>query len=272
MKTVLISGGNSGIGREAARELVIRGHRVVLLGRDRRKGEEAIASFGEAGSRASFLAVDLSTHDGVRAAAQRILEEHDRFDALLHSTGVFTSEEIRTPDGLHLFFAVNYLSRYHLTQLLLPALRRAEHPRIVMLTAKVPPTTEADLQKFPLFEPFDFKHDREPIQLANHHYAAHLVRTEPGFRAGVVNAGAAKTDILRLSPWHIRAVARVAGPLFFDSVGRSAHNAVEACLRDDWSAPTYWGKPGNFESQTPIALHESTTRDIMSASRGLAGA
>lgn len=42
MHTILVSGGNSGIGLRAAREFLARGHRVVLLGRDRRKGEDAI--------------------------------------------------------------------------------------------------------------------------------------------------------------------------------------------------------------------------------------
>ena len=72
MKNILVSGGNSGIGLEAARELLAEGHRVVILGRNPRKGEESIRSFGEAADRASFLTVELSTHDGVREAAQRL--------------------------------------------------------------------------------------------------------------------------------------------------------------------------------------------------------
>ncbi|MFC4497918.1 MULTISPECIES: SDR family NAD(P)-dependent oxidoreductase [Streptomyces] len=272
MHTILVSGGNSGIGLRAAREFLARGHRVVLLGRDRRKGEDAIASFGDTADRASFLSVDLSTHDGVRDAARHVLAEHDRFDALLHSTGLLTFKELRTADGLHPFFSVNYLSRYHLTQLLLPALRRAERARVVMMTASIPPSTQADYQRFPTFAPFSFRHDREAIQLANHHYAAHLARTEPAILAGVVNAGAAKTDILRMSPWYMRAAAKVTGPLFFDSVDTSAHNVVEAGLGTDWPAATYWPKPGNFERRTPITLDESTTHRVMGISRDITGA
>lgn len=272
MDTILVSGGNSGIGLQAAHEFVARGHRVVLLGRDRRKGEQALASFGDAADRAAFFAVDLSTHAGVRDAASRILAEHDHLDGILHSTGVLTFKEMRTADGLHPFFAVNYLSRYHLTPLLLPTLRRTERARVVMMTASIPPTTQADFQQFPRFEPFDFRRMREPIQLANHHYAAHLARTEPGIRAGVVNAGAAKTDILRSSPWYMRAMATVAGPVFFDSVDKSAHNVVEASLREDWPTATYWGKPGHFEQHTPIVLDEPTTYHLMDASRNLTGA
>ncbi|AXG81241.1 SDR family NAD(P)-dependent oxidoreductase [Streptomyces paludis] len=272
MKTILIAGGNSGIGLQAARDLLADGNRLVLMGRDPRKGQAALASFGTSRERAAFLAADLSTHDGVRGAAQRVLDQYDRIDALVHSTGVFTAQESRTADGLHPFFAVNYLSRYHLTQLLLPALRRAGRPVVVMMTAAVPPADDADFARFPEFAPFDFGHDRKPIQLANHHYAAHLTRTESGLAAGVVNAGAVRTDILRIAPWYMRAGARVLGPVLFDSAETSAHNVVEATRRDDWQSPHYWGKPGRFEQRTPIALNPTTTQRLMDTSHTLTGA
>ncbi|MET8536952.1 SDR family NAD(P)-dependent oxidoreductase [Streptomyces sp. NPDC005065] len=272
MKTILIAGGNSGIGLQAARDLLADGHQLILLGRDPRKGEAALASLGTATDRASFLAADLSTHGGVRDAAQRVLDQHDRIDALVHTTGVFTSQESRTTDGLHPFFAVNYLSRYHLTQLLLPVLRQAGRPVVVMMTAAVPPTDDADFARFPEFAPFDFGRDRKPIQLANHHYAAHLARAEPGLATAVVNAGAAKTDILRIAPWYMRAGAKILGPVLFDSVETSAHNVVEATRRNDWLTPLYWGKPGRFEQHTPITLDTTTTQQLMDTSHTLTGA
>lgn len=119
MKTILIAGGKSGIGLQAARDLLADGHRLVLLGRDPRKGEAA------------------------------------------------------------------------LTQLLLPALHRAERPVVLMMTAAVPPVDDADFARFPQFTDFSFGRDRKPVQLANHHYAAYLTHTTPGLAAGVVNAGAA---------------------------------------------------------------------------------
>lgn len=272
MKSILISGGNSGIGLQAARQFLARGHRVVILGRDGRKGEEALASLGEARERAAFFPVDLSTHAGVREAAKRVLAANVGFDVLLHTAGVFTLKDIRTADGLHLFFAVNYLSRYHLTQLLLPTLRRAERGCVVMMTSKVPVSTALELRLFPRFEPFNMRRMSKPMQIANHHYAAHLARSEPGLRAGVVNAGGADTDIMRMMPWYMRVTAPLLIPLFFNSVEESAHNAVEACLRDDWSSPAYWDKPGDFERTTPIVLEEATTRHIIDGSRELTGA
>ncbi|MEV6591304.1 SDR family NAD(P)-dependent oxidoreductase [Streptomyces acidicola] len=272
MKTILIAGGNSGIGLQAARDLLADGDRLVLLGRDPRKGEAALTLLDAPADRASFLTTDLSTHDGVRDAARRILDKHDHLDALVHTTGVLTNQDSRTVDGLHPFFAVNYLSRYHLTQLLLPALRRAERPVVLMMTAAVPPIDDADFARFPQFTDFNFGRDRKPVQLTNHHYAAHLTRTAPGLAAGVVNAGAAKTDIMRAAPWYMRVGAKVLGPVVFDSVETSAHNVVEAVRRDDWQGPLYWGKPGKFEQRTPINLSTTSTQHLMDISRTLTGA
>ena len=76
---------------------------------------------------------------------------------------------------------------------------------------------------------------RKPIQIATHHYAAHLTATEPGLLAGVVNAGAAHTDILRLQPRWMRATAAILGPLIFHSIDKAAHNAINATSRQDWA-------------------------------------
>jgi NAD(P)-dependent dehydrogenase (short-subunit alcohol dehydrogenase family) len=120
-----------------------------FLGRDAEKGERALSELENNPGRAEFLASDLSTHAGVEATAETILATHGEFDALLHSSGVLIFEDVRTADGLHPFFAVNFLSRYHLTQLLLPLLHRSESPRVIMLTSSLPLDTQSTLTNSP---------------------------------------------------------------------------------------------------------------------------
>jgi len=108
-------------------------------------------------------------------------------------------------------------------------------------------------------------------QVANHHYAAYLGRAEPGLLAGVVNADLAQTGIYRHSPWYARGLVALAGPLFFNSVEESAHNAVHACLRDDWPTATFWEKPGAFERRSSIMFDETATPRIIDASRKITG-
>ena len=108
-KTIVMPGGSSGIGLEAARQLLLQGQHVVLVGRDRDKGEPAAASLVGPG-KAEFWACDLSTHEGVRTAGRELGEAFPQIDDLLHTTGVLIMSEARTSDDLHPLFAVNYLS------------------------------------------------------------------------------------------------------------------------------------------------------------------
>ncbi|MDR7165737.1 NAD(P)-dependent dehydrogenase (short-subunit alcohol dehydrogenase family) [Pseudarthrobacter oxydans] len=271
-KSILIAGGNSGIGLHVARTLASRGHHLTLLGRDAEKGNRALGSFpsGQRGQ-VRFVKADLSTHVGVREAAATLGELSDRWDAVVHTTGVLMTRDERTADGLHPMFAVSYLSRYHLTELLLPALRKSDDPRVVMMTAKVPVDTVIDYSDFPQYEPFNFAKMRLPIQVANHHYAAHLARTESGFSTAVINAGAAKTDIMRESPWYMRAGTAVLGPLVLNSIEKSAYNVVEAVDGAAWKTAAYWNRPGNFDQRTPIDLEATITDETVRRSADIVG-
>ncbi|MFD7936583.1 hypothetical protein ACFV4T_18970 [Streptomyces sp. NPDC059755] len=114
-----------------------------------------------------------------------------------------------------------------------------------------------------MIAPFAFGHDREPVQLPNHHYAAHLPRTEPGLAAGVINAGAVKTDILRAAPCHMRAGAKVLGPVIFDPVRTSAHGVVEATRRDAHRHPCTEASPDASNNAPPISLNTTITQHVM---------
>lgn len=271
MRTIVLVGGNSGIGRHVAVQLAELGERLVLVGRDAAKGEQVVATLGGGGGQATFIAADLSTHDGVRSAAEALLTANDRIDALVHTSGVLIMNEARTADGLHPFFAVNTLSRYHLTQRLLPALRRGKEPRVIMMTSKVSPDTRVDLGLLPRFEPFVFRKLTEQIQVGNHHYAAHLARAEPWLRAGVVNAGVARTGIWRETPAWIRLATTLLGPLLFDPIERSAHNVLRTLTDDGWSTGTYWARPGRFDDRTAIAPAREVTEGLLAAYRSLTG-
>ncbi|MFJ8509767.1 hypothetical protein [Streptomyces avermitilis] len=83
-----------------------------------------------------------------------------------------------------------------------------------MMTAHIPPTTKTSFERFPDFRPYDFLQARKPIQLANHYYAAHLTSIEPKIRAGVINAGVVKIDLLRMQPRLMKVTATVVATLF----------------------------------------------------------
>jgi NAD(P)-dependent dehydrogenase (short-subunit alcohol dehydrogenase family) len=268
-KTFVVSGGNSGIGLEAARQLAAQGHHVVLLGRDPEKGRAAVARVVTAGGTAEFIAADLSVHAGTRACAEGLLARFPRIDGLILGAGVLTVKDVRTADGLHPVFAVNYLHRYHLTQRLLPALKAAGNASVVLLVAGVPLSSRVDFAVFPRYQPFPGMRALASIQIANFHYVQHLETAEPTLRAAVTNVGLVQTEIMREMPAPLRLAFRLSGPLFTVPVETAARNAVYLSTSGGWSSGRYWARPGDSRTSVPLALDAAVTAKVVAASREL---
>lgn len=129
---VAITGGTSGIGRAAAKELAARGARLSLFCRNRAKGEELVGEIlGAGGLEPRLVLVDMASLDSVRAAAAEFLAAEPSLDVLLNNAGVINKTRRESVDGFEEMLAVNHFAHFLLTGLLLPALERGERPRIV---------------------------------------------------------------------------------------------------------------------------------------------
>ena len=131
--TVLVTGATDGLGRRVARELAGMGATVLLHGRNPERLEATLEELrGETGSEklGSYLA-DLSSLAEVRGLAERVLSEQDRLDVLVNNAGIISRGREESGDGHELTFAVNYLSHFLLTGLLLPLLRESAPARVV---------------------------------------------------------------------------------------------------------------------------------------------
>jgi NAD(P)-dependent dehydrogenase (short-subunit alcohol dehydrogenase family) len=118
---ILVTGSTDGLGRRVASELAGRGARVLVHGRDAGKVDDVAREVGaEAG-----LVADLAELDQVR----RLAEEAGELDTLVNNAGLISSARRESADGLELTLAVNHLSHFLLTELLLPRMR--EPARIV---------------------------------------------------------------------------------------------------------------------------------------------
>jgi NAD(P)-dependent dehydrogenase (short-subunit alcohol dehydrogenase family) len=132
-RTVVITGGNSGIGREAAVELGRRGARIVITARNPQRGADAAAEIRRrtGGDHVSVVAMDLAELASVRAAAASVLDAHERIDVLINNAGGILSERRVTVDGLEETFAVNHLAHHLFTNLLLDRMTATAPARIV---------------------------------------------------------------------------------------------------------------------------------------------
>ncbi len=132
-RTILITGSTDGLGKETAKALAGKGARVLLHGRNARRAEAAVREIKEetGNEKLSYYLADLSSLEEVRAMAEEVRSGHDRLDVLVNNAGVILPERAETKDGVEMTFAVNYLSHYLLTRLLLPLLRESAPARVV---------------------------------------------------------------------------------------------------------------------------------------------
>ena len=134
----LVTGATSGIGLETAAGLAALGAQVVMVGRDRQRGEQARKAVVEksGNDRVDLLLADLSSLDGVRALAREFLATWPALHVLVNNAGTVELSRTITIDGFEKTFAVNHLSYFLLTNLLLPRLRASAPARIVNVASE----------------------------------------------------------------------------------------------------------------------------------------
>ena len=136
-KTCVITGANSGIGLETARGLARLGARVVLVCRDRQRGEaarqELIAATGNGQIR--LLVADLASLEDVRRLADQIEAGCPRLDVLIHNAGLMTRQRLVSVDGFEMQLTVHHLAPFLLTELLLDRLRSSAPARVIMVSS-----------------------------------------------------------------------------------------------------------------------------------------
>jgi len=136
-RTAVITGGNSGIGFEAARVLATRGARLILGCRDRGKAHDAVTRIRAAATGADVRVVplDLASLESVRAAAGQIRSTCERIDLVVNNAGVMMPPYGRTTDGFELQFGINHLGHFALTGLLIDRLAALPGARVVTVSS-----------------------------------------------------------------------------------------------------------------------------------------
>jgi NAD(P)-dependent dehydrogenase (short-subunit alcohol dehydrogenase family) len=133
-KTVVVTGGNSGIGFETAAALASMGARVLVTARNADKGRAAVAAMTQrlgAEGQVQLVVFDLADLASVRRGAAEILEQAPRLDVLVNNAGLVLTERVTTADGYEATFATNHLGPFLLTNLLLDRITGSAPARIV---------------------------------------------------------------------------------------------------------------------------------------------
>lgn len=132
-KTILITGATSGLGMEAAKQLSKQGHELILLCRNKEKGDAALAEIKtfSGNNKLHLYTANLSSQKSIEQAAQNIKKDFSKLDVLLNNAGAVFSDFQLSEDGIEMTMANNHFNYFWLTYYLFDLLKNANGSRIV---------------------------------------------------------------------------------------------------------------------------------------------
>jgi NAD(P)-dependent dehydrogenase (short-subunit alcohol dehydrogenase family) len=136
-KTVVITGGNAGIGKEAAVWLAKLGARVIITSRNEQRGQAAWKEIVDrsGSTTVEVMDLDLASFRSIRSFASVLQDRVDRLDVLVNNAGLILRRRTETEDGFEATFGINHLGPFLLTNLLLDRLKASAPARVVVVAS-----------------------------------------------------------------------------------------------------------------------------------------
>ena len=206
-KVVMVTGANAGMGKEIVLALAGMGARVVMVSRDRSRGEAARAEVLQRtpGSDVELLIADLSSQQSIRNLVSQFKAGHDRLDVVVNNAGQTQPRRVETVDGLESVFATNHLGPFLLTNLLLPALKASAPARVVTVASGAHAMGRIDFDDLQSARRFNEIRAYNQSKLANVLFSYELARrlAGTGLTANAADPGFVKTNLRVPFPFSI---------------------------------------------------------------------
>lgn len=233
-KTVLITGGNAGIGKETAVLLALRGARVIIACRDEEKARKAVREIKARSHNMNvlYMEVDLANMRSIREFSKTFLQKEKRLDILINNAGM-PSVLDWTDDDFSMCFGVNHLGHFLLTNLLLPRLKESSPSRVINLTCSSYKYQKLDFQdlNYNLFPFFTYCRSK----LANIYFTQELARMLEGkaVTAYAVHPGYVQSNWTCHYSVLFRILVQVVMFMFFVSCEAGAQTVVYCAVSDE---------------------------------------
>ncbi|KAJ7612609.1 hypothetical protein FB45DRAFT_1009230 [Roridomyces roridus] len=206
-KIALVTGGNTGIGYETVKQLLLKNAKVYLAARSPEKAAAAIKSLEEEtnGKQAIFLQLDLGDLERVHTAADTFLKQEGKLDILFNNAGVMTTPpEMLTAQGLDLQFGTNVLGHFFFTELLLPALTKS------------------------------FQHNQVPARVVNTTSMVYTIAPGSGVEFASVKGGAERDAWLKktgnfMAPWRLYGQSKMGNILASNYWAKTYSDVLVSC-------------------------------------------
>jgi len=256
-RVVVVTGSNTGIGYHTAAVLAYRGAHVVLAVRDLEKGNTALSRIVAAGRRAdvTLQALDLSSLDSVRTAADALRSAYPRIDLLINNAGVMYTPKQVTQDGFEMQFGTNHLGHFALTGLLLDHLLPVRGSRVVTVSS-LGHRLRASIH----FDDLHWERGYDRVgaygqsKLANLLFTYELqrrlaARAEAKTIAAAAHPGGTNTELARYLPGIFKPVRAIVGPVLFQSPAMGALPTLRAATDPSVEGGQYYGPEGFAEQR-----------------------
>ena len=149
MKTILITGANTGIGLATAETFVKDGHHVILACRNPDKASQAKKQLDAIGTgKVDTVTLDLNDLAQIAQTADTLISQFEKIDVLVNNAGMMTPQLESTADGFEKQIGVNYIGPFLLTMKLLPLIKKAEQGRIIHLASMMHLLGKIDVDQF----------------------------------------------------------------------------------------------------------------------------
>jgi NAD(P)-dependent dehydrogenase (short-subunit alcohol dehydrogenase family) len=274
-RTAVVTGSNTGLGFETAAALAAKGAHVVLAVRNLDKGNAAAAQIGDRtpGASVAVTALDLTSLDSVRAAADALRSEHDTIDLLINNAGVMMTPKSTTKDGFELQFGTNHLGHFAFTGLLLDRLLAAPNSRVVTVSSVGHRFARNGIR----FDDLQWEKDYNRVgaygqaKLANLMFTYELQRRLRGTStiAAAAHPGGSRSELTRNLPRPVALASSLLEPLF-QSADMGALPTLRAATDPGVLGGQYFGPDGFGEQRGhPVVVASSRVSHDVAAQKRL---
>lgn len=263
-KVIIITGGNSGIGYEAAKEFARKGAQIILASRNKNKAKAALSRIQTEipGSRAEIYQLDLADLKSIKQFTDTFKKKYNRLDVLLNNAGIMMVPYGKTKDGFELQLGTNHLGHFALTGTLIDLLLNTPGARVVNVSSNAHYFGEMDFSNlmYENGEGYSAQKVYGRSKLANLLFTYELQRR---FNAVGVDAialaahpGISNTNLAAhiFKRWRLKILQPLMG-LMLQSAAMGALPSIRAAVDSSVSGGQYFGPNGSKErSGYPVVV------------------
>lgn len=263
-KTAIITGANSGIGKETARDFIRRGARVVMACRDMDRAEMAAAEIRCCATKDGAVVVkklDLASLTSVRDFCDDINKNEPQVHLLINNAGVMMCPEWKTQEGFEMQFGTNHLGHFLLSNLLLDKMKSSAPARVVNLSSRAHNRGEIRFDNISLSGEYDSWGSYRQSKLANVLFNRELAKRlrGSGVSAFAVHPGVVKTNLghhlMATKPWLQHVLAPIA-PIVFKNAEEGAQTSIHCAVQEGIE-----NQSGSYFSDCRVTEESAQARD-----------